>query len=79
MKVQIKLFGIFREYCPPNTEGLGFWLDIDEAARIQYLLARLKIPEILPRSIICNGRVAMEDQVLRDRDVIAIFSPITGG
>jgi molybdopterin converting factor small subunit len=79
VKVQIKLFGIFREFCPPQTEGLGFWLDIDHDDRIQDILARLKIPEILPRSIICNGRVANEEQVLRDSDIIAVFSPITGG
>jgi molybdopterin converting factor small subunit len=79
VKVQIKLFGIFREFCPPRTEGLGFWLDIDDDARIQDLLSRLKIPENLPRSVICNGRVAKEDQVLRESDVVAIFSPITGG
>lgn len=79
VKVQIKLFGIFREFCPPQTEGLGFWLDIDEDARIQDIFARLKIPENLPKSIICNGRVAKEDQVLSESDVIAVFSPITGG
>lgn len=79
MEVQIKLFGIFREFCPPQTEGSGFRLDIDGDARIQDILARLKIPENLPKSIICNGRVAKEDQVLRESDVIAIFSPITGG
>jgi molybdopterin converting factor small subunit len=79
VKVQIKLFGIFREFRPPQTEGSGFRLDMDEGARIQDILAHLKIPENLPKSIICNGRVAHEDQVLRESDVLAIFSPITGG
>jgi molybdopterin converting factor small subunit len=79
MKAQIKLFGIFREFRPPQTEGSGFLLDIDEDARIQDIITRLKIPGNLPKSIICNGRVAQEDQVLRESDIIAIFSPITGG
>jgi molybdopterin converting factor small subunit len=79
VKVQIKLFGIFREFCSPQTGGAGFWMDAEEDARIQDLLTRLKVPENLPRSIICNGRVASEDQVLHECDVIAVFSPITGG
>jgi molybdopterin converting factor small subunit len=79
MKVQVKLFGIFRDFSPPQAEGSGVWLDIDEGARIQDVLARMKIPEKLPKSIVCSGLVAKEDQVLRESDVIAIFSPITGG
>jgi molybdopterin converting factor small subunit len=79
MKIQVKLFGIFREFCPPQTEGPGLCLDVEEDARIQDILARLKIPENLPKSIICNSLVAKEGQVLRESDVIAIFSPITGG
>ena len=79
MKVQIKLFGIFRQFFPPQTEGPGVWLDVDEGARIQDILARLRIPENFPKSIIYNGRVAKEGQVLHESDVIAIFSPSTGG
>jgi molybdopterin converting factor small subunit len=79
VQVQIKLFGIFREFFPPQTEGSGIWLDIDEGARIQDVLARMKIPANLPKSIIFNGRVAKEDQVLHEGDVIALFSPSTGG
>ncbi len=79
MKVQVKLFGIFCEFFPPRIEGSGFWLDIDEDAKIQDILTRLRIPENLPKSIICNNRVAKGDQVLHESDIIAIFSPITGG
>ncbi len=79
MKVRVKLFGIFCEFFPPGTEGSGFWLDLEEDARIMDILSRLRIPENLPKSIICNSVVAKEDQVLRESDVIAIFSPITGG
>lgn len=79
MKIQLKLFGIFREFCPPQTDGAGCWLDTGETSRIKDLLAGLKIPDDLPRSVICNGRVANEDQVLQECDVIAVFSPITGG
>ncbi len=79
MKVRVKLFGIFCEFFPPGTEGSEFWLDLEEDARIMDILSRLRIPENLPKSIICNSLVAKEDQVLRESDVIAIFSPITGG
>ncbi len=79
MKVRVKLFGIFCEFFPPGTKGSGFWMDLDEDVRIQDILSRLKIPENLPKSIIHNSLVAKEDQALREGDVVAIFSPITGG
>ena len=79
MKVRVKLFGIFCEFFPPGIKESGFWLDMEEAAKPKDIFARLKIPDNLPKSIICNGRVAKEDRVLRDGDTVAIFSPITGG
>jgi molybdopterin converting factor small subunit len=79
LKVQVKLFGIFCEFFPPGIKESGFSLDLEEAAKPKDIFARLKIPDDLPKSIICNGRVAKEDQSLQDGDVVAIFSPITGG
>ena len=79
MKVRVKLFGIFCEFFPPGTKESPFWLELEEAAKPTDIFARLKIPDDLQKSIICNGRVAKEDQVLQDGDVVAVFSPITGG
>ena len=79
LKVQVKLFGIFCDYFPPGIKGPGFWLEVEDGAGPGAVASRLKIPEDLPRSIVLNGRVAKEDQVLREGDVIAFFTPITGG
>ncbi len=79
MRVRVKLFGIFCDFLPPGNEGSGFWLDLQEEARVKDILSRLKIPEDLARSIIYNGRVGEENQALREDDTVAIFSPITGG
>ena len=79
MRVRVKLFGIFCDFLPPEAEGSGFWLDFQEEARVKDVLSRLKIPEDLARSIIYNGRVGEESQALQEGDIVAIFSPITGG
>ena len=79
MRVQVKLFGIFCDFFPPGAGGPALWLDFPEEAKLGDIFSRLKIPENLPREIIWNGRIGEEDQVLHEGDVIAIFSPITGG
>ncbi len=79
MKVEVKLFGIFCDFFPPGTKGPGFWLDVEEEAGLKEVMSKLKIPEDLPKSIILNGRVAKENQSIQEGDVIAIFTPITGG
>jgi molybdopterin converting factor small subunit len=79
LRVRVKLFGIFCDFLPPKAEGSGFWLDFQGAARLKDIFSRLKIPEDLARSVIHNGRVGEEYQVLQEGDTVAIFSPITGG
>jgi molybdopterin converting factor small subunit len=79
LRVQIKLFGIFCDFFPPGTKGPGFWLDVEEEAGLKEVMSKLKIPEDLPKSIILNGRVAKENHSIQEGDVIAIFTPITGG
>jgi len=79
LKVEVKLFGIFCDFFPPGTKGPGFWLDVEEEAGLKEVMSKLKIPEDLPKSIILNGRVAKENQSIQEGDVIAIFTPITGG
>jgi molybdopterin converting factor small subunit len=79
LRVQVKLFGIFCDFFPPGTKGPAFWLDVEEGAGLKGVISKLKIPEDLPKSIILNGRVAKGNQPLQEGDVIAFFTPITGG
>ncbi len=79
MRVQVKLFGIFCDFLPPGAGRSALWLDLQEEAQLGDVFSRLEIPENLPREIIWNGRIGKEDQTLHEGDVIAIFSPITGG
>ena len=78
-RVQVKLFGIFCDFFPPGTKGPSFWLDVEEEAGLKEVISKLKISKDLPKSIILNGRVAKGNQLLHEGDVIAFFTPITGG
>jgi len=79
LKVHVKLFGIFGDFFPPGVKGPAFCLEVEKEAGIKEVISQLKIPQDFPRSIVLNGRVAKEDQPLKEGDVIAFFTPITGG
>jgi len=79
LRIQVKLFDIFRDFFPPGADVSDFWLDFQNEAKLGDIFSKLGIPENLPKVIICNNRVWEENQVLKAGDVIAIFSPISGG
>lgn len=79
MRICVKLFGHFRDYLPSGSEGPLFWIELEERSRVSDLLTHLGIPEKQPKAIICNHRTGKEGQLLNDGDVVAIFSPVSGG
>jgi len=76
LKVQVKLFGVFRDY---GREGTSFYMDVKEGASIGEVLGLLAIPEDAPKTLVCNHRAGQMDQVLQEGDVLAIFPPVEGG
>jgi len=79
MHVQIKLIDIFRDYLPPGSDVSNFKLEVQKQAPVHAIFSILGIPDNLPRVIMCNGKIAKADRLLKDGDVIAIFSPMFGG
>jgi sulfur carrier protein len=54
-------------------------VEVDESARVQDILSRLKIPEEMPKIILVNGVHGKKDQILKDGDVLSVFPPVAGG
>lgn len=79
LKVKVKLFGIFRNYLPSESEGPTFWMEFEEGATLEEILVRLGIPEEEPKALVHNHRAGKKEQVLADGDVVAVFPPVAGG
>jgi molybdopterin converting factor small subunit len=79
LKVKVKLFGIFRNYLPKESEGPTFWMEIEEGDTLQEILTRLGIPEGEPKTLVHNHRAGKREKILADGDVVAIFPPVAGG
>ena len=79
MNVRVKLIDIFRDYLPPGVAGASFRLDVQPQDSVGQIFSRLGIPDSLPRVVTCNGGIVQADRILKDGDVIAIFSPMFGG
>lgn len=79
MKIQVKLFGAFRDYAAEGSTGASFFMELEEGARIADALVRLGIPEDEPKTLVCNHRAGNMDQALKEDDTLAIFPPVEGG
>lgn len=79
MKVQVKLFGVFRKYAAEGSPGSSFMMELEAGTCIQDVLGRLGIPGDEPKTLVCNHRAGKMDQTLHDGDTLAVFPPVEGG
>ena len=79
MKVQVKLFGVFRDYGIQGNPGPSFIMELEEGTRIMNVLDRLGISRQVPKTLVCNHRAGKMDQTLKEGDTLAIFPPVEGG
>ena len=79
LKIQMKLFGIFRNVIPPGKEKVVFEMEVKEGSRVADILQQLEIPEREPKVLVRNHSVAYEEDRLADGDVVALFPPVGGG
>lgn len=77
MKVSVKAYGNLRRYL---KEGGGqAELLFDAPVSVGEVLLRLGIPVADAWRISVNGELISEDHLLRDGDVVSVFSPVGGG
>lgn len=79
MEIEVKLFATLRDYLPKGSSRFSFTMEVDGQTQVQDVLARLKIPEDIPKIILVNGVHGKKEQVLKDGDVVSIFPPVAGG
>lgn len=74
MKIEVRLFATFRKSRWKNKV-----LDFEDGSNIKDVLFHLNIEEASLGIALINGRHSINDEVLKDGDVLALFPPIGGG
>lgn len=79
MRVELHLFANLAEYLPPEARRGRVSLDVPEGATVDLLLARLAIPDQLPRLLLVNGQEPRPAHRLAAGDVVSVLPPLVGG
>lgn len=79
MKIQVKLFGEFRNYVPKGTSSPTFRFEVRDGSSVETLLDSLGIPREVPKTLVHNHRAGKTGTLLRDDDIVAVFPPVAGG
>jgi molybdopterin synthase sulfur carrier subunit len=79
VKVEVHLTATLRTYLPPGTRGDHVSLDVPDGTTVDQVVHSLRIPSVLERLTVVNGRDAVPDQVLSEGDVLSLFPPLAGG
>jgi molybdopterin converting factor small subunit len=84
MNIEVRLFMHFRKYLPAGSQEDKALINLDESATIADLLHTLGVPDHEQKLLVING-VSLGTsgvdtlQVLRHKDVVMVFPPVSGG
>jgi sulfur carrier protein ThiS len=77
MKVHVDLYVNLKKYAPANDSS--FEIQLATGATVKTVLEVLKIPASEKAIVLVNGRNADESNLLKEKDTITLYSPISGG
>ncbi len=77
MKVHVDLYVNLKKYAPEGNSS--FDVQLESGATVKAVLEILKIPADEKAIVLVNGRNANESNSLKERDTVALYSPISGG
>ena len=74
MNITVKLFATLRDFGPEIQE-----MNVPDGSTVESVVNSLKLPEDIPLLKIVNGVHVGSGEVLKERDVLALFPPVGGG
>jgi molybdopterin converting factor small subunit len=77
MKVHVDLYVNLKKYAPAGDSS--FEIQLEAGARIETLLAVMKIPSHEERIVLVNGHHSDDSSPLKEGDIVTLFSPLSGG
>lgn len=88
MNIEARMFMKFRDYLPPDSTDGRAIISVEEGATFEAMLNLLGIPVGEPKIVVINGishglsnavNFHVLKEVLKEGDVVSIFSPVGGG
>ena len=76
MKVYVKAYGILRKYFNDKEEAE---LHLTQGSTVASIFRKLKKTKSETWMVVVNGKIADENTILNDGDIVSIFEPIRGG
>jgi sulfur carrier protein ThiS len=79
MTVQVKLYALLRKYHPGPNRSAPLAVALSEGSTLADLIAVLKLPADAVRASFVNGEKLPSNTVMRDGDLVSLFSAVVGG
>ncbi len=84
MQIEVRMFMEYRKYLPDDAVEGKTMVTVEEGTMVDGLLESFGIPLDEPKILVINGVshgacATVNDQPLKDGDVVAIFPPVGGG
>ncbi len=76
MKIHVKAYGILRRNLNDKEE---LELHVTQGSTVASIFRKLKKTKSETWMVVVNGKIADENTVLNDGDIVSIFEPIGGG
>lgn len=76
MKIHVKAYGILRRNLNDKEE---LELHLTQGSTVASIFRKLKKTKSETWMVVVNGKIADENTILNDGDVVSIFEPIRGG
>jgi len=79
IQVKVKLFATLRRFFPDYDPEKGIDVRIEEGSSIENLIQTLQLPQNEARVILINGISKKTADIVKDGDLVNIFTPLGGG
>jgi sulfur carrier protein ThiS len=79
MIVTVALYAGLSQHLPPGARDRRIALELPERSTVRDALARLGIPDELPRILVLEGTVVSDDVRLVAGQTLGVFPPLAGG
>ena len=83
MIVRVNLYAMLRDMLPPESDGEGLDLEVEEGTTPQQIIDQLEIPEVMAHLVMLDGFHLIPDEVknraIKIGEIMSIFPPIAGG